>query len=92
MQATNRSRNIIVALAIVLTAAALIGATVWTPAKEAPVVSPVAKTETLAPMVGTFTGKFDNGVPVYRLTSVTVTASRSAELAKMAREEQLARK
>jgi len=33
-----------------------------------------------------------NGVPVYRLPSVTVAVSRSAELAKIAREEQLASK
>jgi len=30
--------------------------------------------------------------PVYRFPSITVTASQSAELAKMAREEQLAMK
>jgi hypothetical protein len=43
-------------------------------------------------MVGTPTGEFDHGVPVYRLPSVTVTASRSAEMARMAREEQFAAK
>jgi len=34
----------------------------------------------------------ENGIPVYRLPSVTVAVSRSAELARIAREEQLARK
>ena len=92
MQATNRIRNILAALCIVLVAAALIGATVWTSAKEAPVVSPVAKTEMPAPMVGTFTGEFQNGVPVYRLPAITATASRSAELVEMAREAQFAAK
>jgi hypothetical protein len=36
------------------------------------------------------TGEFVNGVPVYRLPSVNVTASRKAELAKMAQEEAVA--
>ncbi len=67
MQVTNRTPKIVVALCIVLAAAALIGATVWTPAKNTPVTSPVAKGETIAPMVGTFTGEFENGAPVYRL-------------------------
>lgn len=36
------------------------------------------------------TGEYVDGVPVYRLPSVNVTASRKAELAKMAREEAVA--
>ncbi len=36
------------------------------------------------------TGEYVNGVPVYRLPTVSVTASRKAELAKMAREEAVA--
>jgi hypothetical protein len=92
MQARNRIRNTLAALIIVLIAAALIGATVWTPAKNAPATAPVAKTETVAPMAGTFTGEYENGVPVYRLPSITITASRSVELARMAQEEQFALK
>ena len=92
MQATNRIRNILAALCIVLVAAALIGPTVWTSAREAPVVSPVAKPEMLAPMVATFTGEFANGVPVYRLPAITATASRNVELVEMAREAQFAAK
>jgi hypothetical protein len=92
MQVTNRIRNALAVLCIVLAAAALIGASVWTPAKEARLASPVTKAETPAPMVGTFTGEFENGVPVYRLPAITVTASRTVELARMAQEEQLARK
>ena len=42
-------------------------------------------------MVGVFTGRFANGVPIYRLPAVTVVASRKAELAKIEREEQLTR-
>jgi hypothetical protein len=101
MQATNR---IFAVLGIVLVAAALIGATVWTPGyvapdvslwipgHVAPDVSPVTRTESPAPMVGTLTDEFENGVPVYRLPAITVTTSRSVELARIAREEQFARR
>jgi hypothetical protein len=92
MQATNHTRNILAALFIVLVGASTIGATARTPAKEAPVAALAAKVEAPAPMVGTFTGEFDNDVPVYRFPAITVTASRSAELAKMAREKQIAMK
>jgi hypothetical protein len=73
-------------------AALSISATAWTPAKEAPVAALAAKVEAPVAMVGTFTGEFDNEVPVYRFPTINVTASRSAELAKMAREEQFAMK
>ena len=92
MQASNRSRTIVAAVVIVLVAATLIGATVWTPAKDTSNVTPAAPIGSLPPMVGTLTGASDNGVPVYRLPSITISASRSAELAKMAPEEQVATK
>ena len=38
-------------------------------------------------MIGVFTGEFANGAPVNRLPPVEVSASRRAELAKIAREE-----
>ena len=82
MQASNRTCNILATLSVVL-----IGATVWTPARESAARAPVA-----APTAGVFTGEFDHGVPVYRLPSVTITTTRSAELARMAQEEQVARK
>jgi hypothetical protein len=91
MQATNRIRNILAALVVLMAAAALIGATVWTPSRDTERAAP-AKVDGPAPMVGTFTGEFDRGVPVYRLPPVTITTTRSAELARMAQEEQLARK
>jgi len=43
------------------------------------------------PMVGQFTGKFVNGIPVYRLPSIRVSACRTAELARIEREERLIR-
>jgi hypothetical protein len=41
-------------------------------------------------VVGVRTGEYENGVPVYRLPTVTVSVSRSEELAKMALEEPVA--
>ena len=92
MQATSRTRRILAALVIVLVAATLIGARAWTPATQAPVAALAAKFDAPVPLVGTFTGEFDNGAPVYRLPSIVVTASRNAEPAKMAQEEALAMK
>jgi len=92
MKATNRTDHFLAALFIVLVAAPLMGAIAWTPAKEPPAAALAAKVEAPVPMIGTFTGEFDNDVPVYRFPTITVTASRSAELAKMAREEQFAMK
>ena len=42
------------------------------------------------PVVGVPTGEFDRGLPVYRLPAITVTATRSVELAKMVQEEAVA--
>jgi hypothetical protein len=82
MQATNRITKIVVALAIALVAATLIGAAAWHPSKEA----------VQAPMIAVPTGEYDNGAPVYRLPSITVTVSRRDALAKMAVEDSLAMK
>ncbi len=92
MHASNLIRSILATLCIVLAAAALIGATVWTTVQLAPVMSPVATTDSPAPMVGTLTDEFESGIPVYRLPAIAVTASQSVELARMAREEQFARR
>ena len=92
MQATHHVRNILAALLVLIIAATLIGAVAWTPAKQAPAAVLTVKAEAPAPMVGTPTGEFDNGVPVYRLPAVSVITSRSAEMARMAREEQVAKR
>ena len=47
-------------------------------------------TEEKGAVVGVATGEYENGVPVYRLPTVTVSVSRSEELAKMARDEPIA--
>lgn len=52
--------------------------------------APAARTVTAHErMVGQFTGKFVNGTPVYRLPSLRVSVSRTAELARIEREERL---
>jgi hypothetical protein len=76
MQASNFVRTSIAALSIVLVAAALIGATWYSSADSVPATQ----------VVGVPTGEFVNGVAVHRLPTIHVTASRSEELAKMARE------
>lgn len=79
MQASALVRSLIAALSIVLVAVALVGAT-WYSGKDA--------TSGAAPVVGVPTGEYVNGVAVHRLPSITVTASRSEELAKLARGQQ----
>jgi hypothetical protein len=78
MQASKIVRAVITSLSIVLVATALIGAS-WYTTKE-----------TSAPrsMVAVPTGELQDGVPVYRLPSIAVTASRSEVLSQAARGEQ----
>ena len=92
MQTRPLVRNIAAALSIILVAGVLIGGTTLRLGMETPASSKVARTAVATPMTGVATGEYENGVPVYRLPSVAVTVSRSAELARMAREEQLAAK
>jgi hypothetical protein len=61
-----------------------------TPAVSGDSGAPAAGTVTARErMVGQFTGKFVNGTPVYRLPSIRVSVSRTAELARIEREERL---
>lgn len=53
--------------------------------------APITRPSAQEPVIGFFTGKFVNGTPVYRLPSITVLASRKAELAGIEREERLTR-
>ena len=52
---------------------------------------PERKSSIEAQNVGVFTGKVVNGMPLYQLPSITVIGHRKVELAKLKREEQLAR-
>ncbi len=78
MQASNLVRAVITSLSIVLVATALIGAS-WYTTKE---------TSAPTSMVAVPTGELQDGVPVYRLPSIAVTASRSEVLSQAARGEQ----
>ena len=67
-----------VTVAATLVAVALAAVAVAWPTQEKGVV------------LGVPTGEYQNGVPVYRLPTLTVSVSRSEELAKMALEEPVA--
>ena len=92
MNAIRRHRKLVVILATIAVASVLIGAVRYTPV-AGPDFHPASVAATVAPpMVGVATGEFANGLPVYRLPSVSVTESRSEALARIAREDALARK
>ena len=78
-------------LSVALLAAVVI--VVATPAVGGDAIGPAPTSTGLAQerMVGVFTGEFVNGTPVYRLPSISVSASRTADLAKIEREERLTR-
>jgi hypothetical protein len=78
MQASKIVRAVITSLSIVLVATTLIGAS-WYTTREMP--APTS-------MVAVPTGELQDGVPVYRLPSITVSASRSEVLSQAARGEQ----
>jgi hypothetical protein len=50
-----------------------------------------SKSSIEAQNVGVFTGTFANGMPLYRLPPISVIGHRKVELAKLKREEQMAR-
>ena len=87
MQTKIRTARLIPIVAAALVAGAVLASVMTAPAQH-PTVTPIAAS---AATVGTPTGELQQGVPVYRLPTIAVTASRSEELAKMAREEALAR-
>jgi hypothetical protein len=91
MQATNRVR-IATAVLSILIAALLMGAVNRNTAKSPAAPAPVAQSPAVAPMMGVATGEFQNGVPIYRLPTVTVTETRGQALARFAREDALAMK
>ena len=74
-----------VRLSAQLVAAALIATAMVASAGKstAPLRPPDASAQ--SPMVGVFTGEFVNGVPVYRLPSITVVGHRESEFARPSR-------
>jgi hypothetical protein len=43
-----------------------------------------------AATAGTFTGQYENGIPVYRLPPISITVDRKSEMARIEREDRLA--
>ncbi len=86
MQTTNSRRTQIAVLSSLVIAAAVTAMVVLVPGQAGP--SPTLATP--VSMTATATGETQNGLPVYRLPTVAVTASRSVELAKMEEEDRQA--
>lgn len=84
----NVSSNQLFAAALLAT---LIATATPVSAGESATSQPTATPSAQVHWGGVFTGEYVNGAPVYRLPSVTVTASRKVELAKIAQEDELAR-
>jgi len=76
---------------VALLGAALVATATHTWAWEAAPAHPATATPAGAEIVGVFSGEFVDGAPVYRLPSMSVVASREVVLAKLERQEQLAR-
>jgi hypothetical protein len=91
MQSTNRATLCTALLIAVASAVALIGTTsrIRSGEPSADGAKPAAPAH--AAMVAVPTGETVNGVPVYRLPAIAVTANRKFELAMIAGEEAIAR-
>ena len=92
MKATYLTRTAIAVVSIIVVVSALIGATVLRRSNASAVALPTASSATAAPLTGVPTGEYQNGLPVYRLPPIAVTANRREAVAEMAREESLAMK
>lgn len=87
MQATNRVRYFFARQVSAATVATALSATLTLASAaeiDASKASPTMTSQ--APIVAIATGEYVDGVPVYRLPPITVTASRRAELAKIEQE------
>ena len=90
----SRNRRVVAGPArfsLALLAAVFIAGAAPAAAAEALAHAPSSSAAIQGQTVGVFTGEFVNGIPIYRLPSISVSANRTAELAKMEREEQLTR-
>ena len=86
----NRLAAVVLGLCLSACAAVVLAKSAAAEAPAAP--SSSAKTADPEQFVAVFTGMYENGVPVYRgFPPLTVIASREVELAKIAREQKLAR-
>jgi hypothetical protein len=83
-----RSDDVTFALCIFAFAVALAAQVGSAAAGEPSSANRATATATGPAAIGTFTGTYQNGVPVYRLPPITVSASRAVETAKIARENE----
>lgn len=95
MNATTRKSIYVVSLLTASFAAIPVAMGWLAPAGESSVLSRPAAAAFASiappvPMIGVATGESEGGLPVYRLPSITVSAKRSVELAKMAQEDRVA--
>jgi hypothetical protein len=89
---TNRLAAVVLGLCLSACAAVVLAKSATAEAQEPAATSSSAKTAGLEEFVAVFTGMYENGVPIYRgFPPLTVIASRKVELAKIAREQKLAR-
>ncbi len=88
----NRLAAVVLGLCLSTYAAAVLAESAAAKAQEPAATSSGAKTVDPEQFSGVFTGMYENGVPVYRgFPPITVIASRKVELAKIAREQKVAR-
>jgi hypothetical protein len=88
----NRLAAVVLGLCLSACAAVVLAKSATAEAQEPAATSSSAKTAGLEEFVAVFTGMYENGVPIYRgFPPLTVIASRKVELAKIAREQKLAR-
>ena len=84
-------RRIAFQLSTPLLVATLIATATLGAGAEAADLRPTGTAPATAQLMGTFTGEYVNGAPVYRLPPVIVVAGRRVEQARLAREEQSTR-
>lgn len=88
----HRLAAVVLGLCLSACAAVVLAENAAAEAQDPVAASSGAKTADPEQFVGLFTGTYENGVPVYRgFPPITVIASRKVELAKIAREQKLAR-
>ena len=89
MQPTDRIYACVGRSIAALAASALIATAALGLAGESETPPSTAKASDTAQMVGVFTGKYVQGIPVYRLPPLTISAKREPELAKTPPEDKL---
>jgi len=90
MQINRRFATRSLQLLVICAAAAVLLAAVPV-STDKPALPAVGKLVPATPSAaGTFTGQYENGIPIYRLPPVSITVDRKTEMAKIEREDRLA--